>query len=265
MNISIKSYDIPYASIEFTEQRSTGYVQASEKKIECKLHIKGSQENRPKILLGDVVRLRALPGSCVEGILPDKFEIQGVVKSFRLATEEAVVEFADMPTSYAYVITNTNPLLELNARKYQVRFTFDRCGFGFIQESLQIISAAYNKHLITMLFPNDNMLSPVQLSPTRVNHTFGAGTVPLNGQQMAVVQYLADCATSMKQHYDNPSLYSAHVRPPYVIFGPPGILNSTYYFICILFLPLGLMRCRDWQNGHCCGINSTGHRSVPQS
>lgn len=224
MNISIKSYDIQCTEVEFTPKLP---YNTNASTMECTMHIKGSQENRPKILLGERVRMRSLANP----ILQRPFEIVGVVKSFRLATEEAICEFPVPPRGPALELFKLN---KLNKLRYQIRFTFDRCGFGYIQESIDVISQPHNVHLLKMLFPSDSILEPVYKPAAAVRPSFATiVTAPkqssLNEQQLSVVSFLRDQARSMETL--SKSTYTTN--PPFVVFGPPGM--TDHLIVCFVY------------------------------
>lgn len=233
MQISIKSYDMPFTSIHFS--LSNEY-----KKLECTLKVKGSQENRPKVLIGDTVRLRSLrqTGADISNKNSAMFEMQGVVKSFRLGTEEAVVEFP-FPDTYAFqrpyaklpekaIYDENRYILEkVNALKYHVRFTFDRSGFGFIQESIQTILDPFNVSILQMLFPSDKIIAPLErfLSKQYISAVSSQDTTSLNSQQLSVVGHLVDQAKAMVNMTE-----ISIPNVPFVIFGPPGRKYITFSF-----------------------------------
>ena len=109
--------------------------------------VRGSNENRPKILVGDLVRLRPLfedldamnKKHCPYIMQP--FEFTGSVLSFKLANETCIVDFSipagsslvrqldysgDIPLPITADTVNV-----MNGLRYHVRFTFERCGLAF--------------------------------------------------------------------------------------------------------------------------------------
>jgi hypothetical protein len=109
--------------------------------------VRGSNENRPKILVGDLVRLRPLfedldarnKKHCPYIMQP--FELTGSVLSFKLANETCIVDFS-IPAGSSLVrkldYSGDIPLLitadtvnVMNGLRYHVRFTFERCGLAF--------------------------------------------------------------------------------------------------------------------------------------
>lgn len=109
--------------------------------------VRGSNENRPKILVGDLVRLRPLFED-LDAVnkkhypyIMQPFELTGSVLSFKLANETCIVDFSipaglslvrqlDYNGDIAHSIT-AETVNVMNSLRYHVRFTFERCGLAF--------------------------------------------------------------------------------------------------------------------------------------
>ena len=109
--------------------------------------MRGSNENRPKILVGDLVRLRPLFED-LDAVnkkhypyIMQPFELTGSVLSFKLANETCIVDFSipaglslvrqlDCNGDIAHSIT-AETVNVMNSLRYHVRFTFERCGLAF--------------------------------------------------------------------------------------------------------------------------------------
>ena len=109
--------------------------------------MRGSNENRPKILVGDLVRLRPLFED-LDAVnkkhypyIMQPFELTGSVLSFKLANETCIVDFSipaglslvrqlDYNGDIAHSIT-AETVNVMNGLRYHVRFTFERCGLAF--------------------------------------------------------------------------------------------------------------------------------------
>ena len=109
--------------------------------------VRGSNENRPKILSGDYIRLRPLledidgMNSRYHPFLMHNFELIGVILSYKLANESAIVEFS-LPNidnilyrpDYIGQVTGFSSveiINILNEIRYHIRFTFERSGLAF--------------------------------------------------------------------------------------------------------------------------------------
>jgi hypothetical protein len=101
--------------------------------------VKGSNESRPAIFRGDMVRARPSSDTSNNRTI---VEIVGVVKHYTLRTEEVECEF---PAA----CLDSNSL-------YHVRFTFDRSGIAFIRQSIDIV--AQTDYLRDCIFPPSNSI-----------------------------------------------------------------------------------------------------------
>lgn len=166
MQIDISKFDLHHQKIHFEPPNNAKILKTSKfgekRNIEkssittmlCKLHILGSSESRPHILVGLKIRFRcANPGwrnlfgaTCVDasGEFCDVFEMEGVVLSYRLATEIAICEVV-VPTIYPFSLADTrlrapfpneNVILMCNQMAFHCRFTFDRNSFVFMHTAI---------------------------------------------------------------------------------------------------------------------------------
>lgn len=95
-SVDITEFDIVCATLPFemcSVQSSDPAVLAvlrnlNQKVVRTKLKIVGSSENRPMIALGDVVRLRPVPESAAYLGIFGAVELQGIVVSYKLSSEE---------------------------------------------------------------------------------------------------------------------------------------------------------------------------------
>jgi hypothetical protein len=231
MSISIKSYDIPRTKINFF---FNVYHDVSDT-VQCALIVKGSQENRPKILIGDTIRIRSLGDALIVGerknmVVPVPcIEMQGVVRSFRLATEEVICEFPVPPGSVFFRAKKFKKLCAddvLKALDFQVRFTCDRRAFGFIQESIQTMRDIRNSPILKMIFPCDAVLPQSEVFSCALSAAPALEASPvtalLNDQQLNVVKHLAAQAAAMGKDAPAWPWPAATTKLPFVIFGPPG-------------------------------------------
>jgi hypothetical protein len=148
MIMDIAQYDLHFLKPEFkyvpVNPDSTLYPNNIKRKImRCSIKVRGSNESRPKILLGDTVRLRPV----AEDIKPHPpfhmrlFELIGIIVSYKLINEMCIVEFAQ-PFLDEIIFRpdvsgrfnqgeNITILNLINELRYHVRFTFERSGLAF--------------------------------------------------------------------------------------------------------------------------------------
>lgn len=111
------------------------------------LKVCGSNENRPKILPGNTVRLRPLLED-IESLsvkrypyLMHQFELTGIILSYKLASESCLVEFSipivenilslDRAWKEYKGLWKSEIISMLNELRYHVRFSFERSGLAF--------------------------------------------------------------------------------------------------------------------------------------
>jgi len=137
MKEDIKNYDMFDVPLEFQP-----HPQAPQRLV-VTFRVKGSNESRPAIFVGDSVRIRpSIPVSREEDIV----EIVGVIKKYTLSTEEVVCEFP---------LSSFSADIDSDIR-YHVRFTFERSGIALIRQALEVIKK--NRCIRMCIFPSSNLL-----------------------------------------------------------------------------------------------------------
>jgi DNA polymerase III delta prime subunit len=219
--------------------------------IQCTMKIRGSSELRPKISIGNRVRIRPTQESCEMNRI-DMIEMTGIVLNYSLATEEAIILFS-APKHIVNPFVHQNnkkPLTEQsldlwNSLQYHIRFLDDRTHYGFMQYLLHNVLSK-NNYLQQCFFPIQADIdrlrdlkmdfyrrnggqgtvgsppSTLSSSPTRKNSRF-------NQQQEKAINEILDWC-SINRYF---TTYAAPM-PPFVLFGPPGTGKTSVVIETIL-------------------------------
>jgi hypothetical protein len=133
MNIDIANYDKHFFDLNFYISNGNSSI------MFANLHIKGSNESRPQILIGSCVYLRPVDEDIY--LLETRehlkkvrmFELQGVVINYQLMSETATIEFIT-PTFYTNLLSSVEIC---NSIRFHIRFSFEKCAFSLIHLSLR--------------------------------------------------------------------------------------------------------------------------------
>ena len=238
MQKDIRFYDMRYTRLRFISQ-STHTDPLGKQTLLCKLRVKGSSENRPKISPGDMVYFRP-----AEEDLPTHalhlFEIRGVVLDFKLQNE--IVTCLCQRPAHSSITTQMYPSLAesapdavrelLEAPRYHIRFTFDMCGGSIIQKALTNISLT--ESLLLTVFPLKDFTLPnpfprllLQPAPLPMDED-------LNMEQREAVETVSALYLRGQEDYFTSPQSTAFVpAPPYIIFGPPGTGEHAIARVCV--------------------------------
>ena len=155
MKMDIAQYDLHFVKLEgkyLNHVPGLGMI--------VKIKIQGSNESRPKICIGDGIRLRPVPED-IPKIPPawrysfgEFFELRGICMDYTLASEEAIFDFPRLPGTVAE--HSVDGLELFNALRFHARFTFDKCGPAFIRQSMNSIS--HNPYLLESFFPTEDTM-----------------------------------------------------------------------------------------------------------
>jgi len=246
MHMDITRYDLHYQKIEFTplDRNLTGFKDGF---VKTKFVVKGLSESRPKISIGDIVRIRpALEDlnnlSAQDGIQRFVVEFQGIIIACSLQSEEVTCQFLIshewVPTSYP--ISMHKKMDDLNKLSFHVRFTFKREGFAIIAESLNRVIKNPSLAVPTLASCNDFMSysklkSCNSLESNKLNELLSEGDREWNKEQLFAINAISahiwkDClllnSSSNRCSFGNSaSNYGddfAMQLPPFIIHGPPG-------------------------------------------
>jgi hypothetical protein len=267
-------YDIHYSSVHFTpyvphKSYSNIVSQISPDSFQyhlatCKMKIRGSSELRPRILIGNIIKLRPSQADQLKYGL-NLFELVGTVLNYTLASEEAVVIFTlpkILPVASQTIYLNhkdqeeSNHLAIWNKIKYHARFTDDRSHFGFIHYLIQHIllptpnvpTTGTGIYLLNCLFPTQPIISLLKEfrlqyhrsndQSHRANLNFNSSesisNKKFNQQQEKAIEEVV-IWTGINRRSEGGKLLS---MPPFIIFGPAGTGKRQSISIYIsIFIP----------------------------
>lgn len=220
MDKDIRFFDLRYSSVSF-KILPPAQPNSDPKYMTCSLIVKGANENRPMINIGDFIRFRPVGEDLLAHCLP-MLELEAVVTGFTLKSEKVtcVLALPNMEQTYlnhppAFPHHAVKVLSEL---RFHIRFTFDKCGVAFVQKAIDTISESTALKL--RVFPPKerevrNPLPRLLQFPGRI-----IMDPDLNREQREAVEtvsalYLAGVDSYKADRNCTPS-------PPYIIFGPPG-------------------------------------------
>ena len=189
MVFDIAEYDLHYIKISDFRLRTKDV-------FTCTLKVVGSNENRPKIVMGDTIRLRVVE----EDIISFPFELRGVIQGYDLRSEKATCIFQ---CSFA----ETCQFL-----RFHVRFTFDHCGFRLLHEGIDCVLKS--SRFSSRVFPNETLFNTIVK-----NHHFStkrrsfSNLASLNEDQLSSINHILDLCAPENSVFNS---------QPYIIFGPPG-------------------------------------------
>jgi hypothetical protein len=209
MMFDISQYDLHYVKLKDLHIEDDSDVVATDQPFTFALKVNGSNENRPKISVGDWVLLRPVEEDCVANDL-SMFELAAVVQHYSLATETATCILGAPLTS---------TVLEI---RFHVRFTFERCAFSFMHETVDLLLRDHA--LRSRLFPSDKgSLSkvPASLDTPAAPLKYSNG---LNDKQRTAVRHILSLSSNLQKL----ALY------PYIVFGPPGTGKTSLITAAIL-------------------------------
>jgi DNA polymerase III delta prime subunit len=255
MTRDIIQYDLHYQKIFFLPLDHT-MRGLNEGVVKAKFTVIGMSESRPKISIGDIVRLRPAEEDvfalCNKDLISRNIsELQGIVTSCSLKTEEIEAQFlitrqtlrdpSNIVSADGIKLHMNQILAECNKVRYHVRFTFKREGFAFISEALNNI--LQDESFVEVLHPE---LDPEVKS---LRFDFDANAVlnkselkaepesgyDWNAEQLFAIEaisshlwraisYLSN-AQIPKRVYANGRVIDVNKKqrlPPFIIHGPPG-------------------------------------------
>lgn len=169
MTMDIAQFDMHFVTLKPLEkfppraQSSNISLTSSdtERVFTCKLTVKGSSESRPRICIGDKVRLRPSKEGILylNSICPRQvpmFELEGVILAYTLASETCIVEFVSPPREcfWANHFEPPDGVDVWSKITYQARFTFERSGLVFCH--LAISDVLNTPGLRKSLFPYES-------------------------------------------------------------------------------------------------------------
>lgn len=153
MTRDILQYDLHYQKILFLPIDSKNGNYPEGMVVKARFLVKGMFESRPRVTIGDIIRLRPVEEDifalCAADNLPRHMaEMQGIVTSCNARTEEVECQFlvtrhclrdAQPATPNQYRVPIQQILFECNKIRYHMRFTFKREGFAFVSDALHFV------------------------------------------------------------------------------------------------------------------------------
>jgi hypothetical protein len=226
--------------------------------LRCSIKIRGSSELRPKISVGNKIRIRPSQEDC-ENFNIQMTELIGIILNYSLSSEEAVVIFSAPKYVVNPIINSSNEIenssisesspnlnqqsLQLwNSLKYHIRFVDDRTPYGFMQYILKH-SLIENAYLQKCIFPTQTDIDRLKelkiLAARQKNNNSkllnlgndSSKETKCNQQQEKAISEIVEWC-SIHRYFTT----YAFPMPPFIIFGPPGILPCLDYSEIILIL-----------------------------
>lgn len=225
--LDIAKFDLHVVKINFELIRENNVLSIS---LKCKLHVQGSNESRPRILIGDKIRIRPTIDDCHSRRM-DLFELHGLVTNYQLQSEEVTCVF-DVRNVFAIDGVQSSPLklIELlSCMRFEVRFSYDRSSFAMMNLLLKSRMVT-SQWLIDSLFPSPGIINrlkeakQMQVGLANVGGRIGSASnfvrlsVEFNQEQSRAITSIVDWCDLNKPNIHN-LVYSI---PPFIIFGPPG-------------------------------------------
>ena len=148
--------------------------------------VKGSNESRPRIALGDKIRVRPMRESLayLNHICPQPipmYEMEGIIIAYTLASETCICEFIAPPKSFfwgGYCEPVSDDLVDAWSKvTYHARFTFERTGIVFCHRALAEVMTTPS--LRKALFPSDTELTTPTLGALSTSPGSNAGVTTL--------------------------------------------------------------------------------------
>lgn len=191
MIFDIAEYDLHYVKLsKFNLLRPNVFT--------CSLKINGSNEGRPKIVMGDRIRLRVVEEDMAKFPPGCPFELEGVIQDYNLRTEQAFCIFEFSLAALCQTL------------RFHVRFTFEHSGFILMHDGIEnVVNSA---SLQSRLFPNETHFNTVMKRHQFISkeRTLVTGLDP--DQETAIDHILNLC-------YEENKVFNSQ---PHIIFGPPG-------------------------------------------
>lgn len=207
MERDILQYDLYYENIAF--EKYQGFF------VTCKIIVKGLNESRPKLSIGDHLLLRP-SFEDMNALNLGMFEMIGIISSTKLATEE-VIMICHLPTQ---VVSTIPEILRIcNSIKFHIRFTYQRYGLIFIQEAIRDIIGNYSL-LECLTFPTKRVF----LENFKFNLISNASPLESNSnknwnpEQLYAIQHISQSLLPIAKEL----IKTGRRLPPFIIHGPPG-------------------------------------------
>ena len=152
----------------------------------CKIVVKGSNESRPRIALGDKIRVRPMRESLayLNHICPQPipmYEMEGIIIAYTLASETCICEFIAPPKSFfwgGYCGPVSDELVDAWSKvTYHARFTFERTGIVLCHRALAEVMTTPS--IRKALFPSDTELTAPTLGALSTSPGSNAGVTTL--------------------------------------------------------------------------------------
>jgi helicase MOV-10 len=225
--LDIAKFDLHFIKINFELLRDNNSLMSIP--LKCKLHVQGSNESRPRILIGDKIRIRPTVEDCSSRRM-NLFELQGLVSNYQLQSEEVTCVFAVQNVfSIDGVQSSPAKLIDLlSSMKFDVRFSYDRSSFAMMKILLNSRMVLSN-YLIESLFPNPTTIarlrdakqiqqgSGLPLMGSRSASNYVRLSAEFNQEQSRAIYSILDWCD-----LNNASSHLVYAIPPFIIFGPPG-------------------------------------------
>lgn len=231
--LDIAKYDLRGVKLNFTSYRYEGKYRPVNTMLQATVKIPGSSESRPRVLVGDMVRLRPAKEE-IQRLGLGMIEMHAVVVSYSLAAEEAVM-VVSLPNVFPRPSPTSHPekYEEMLVRfwsgvKFYLRFSYDHSYFAFSYFTLNYHVIA-DPYLLDCLFPKSELIETLTELRSKTNidlkYLHLDDRIKCNEQQMQSIEdILVWCGTDRRcvggTHSKLPYMYLP--LPPFILFGPPG-------------------------------------------